>query len=215
MGNAAKYCGMKGDCLGSGDKGHVNFNEDKNASENNLTTFGLNTNTGHNETEGPSGAKVGNFGVIQEKNQMEEMDHIGENNNEVLPNGTVIDKDTLKVFEDNIGQIGRFIDNSILDDILKNQIQESMNVLEGFKKNSRYNNKNYFGYVIDKSLIKLNFDESLYQGQWSIDVKRHGFGISIKKDGSRYEGTWQNDSINGLGRFTNINGNYYEGKKYS
>lgn len=117
----------------------------------------------------------------------------------------------MKDFDQRISKIGEYVVDAFLDDILKNHIKESEDILETFKANRKYN-KQFFGYTIDKRLIRLSFDGSFYKGQWSLDLKRNGFGISIRPDGSRYQGTWLNDCIHGIGRFTNINGNYYEGK---
>ena len=44
-----------------------------------------------------------------------------------------------------------------------------------------------------------------YQGQ------RHGRGVYITSDGSRYDGFWKYDQRNGFGRFVRADGDVYEG----
>jgi len=56
-------------------------------------------------------------------------------------------------------------------------------------------------------------DSSIYIGQWSLDHKRHGYGIEISNNGSKYEGDWYNDNKTGFGRYINNKGCYYEGNK--
>jgi len=124
--------------------------------------------------------------------------------------GNSVDREALMNFDEKLLAIGEFVDDSLLDDVIKTHIYESELILQKFKNHPRFN-KNWFGFTIAKPLVALNFDLSFYKGQWSLDLKRTGYGISIKSDGSKYQGTWFNDNINGVGRFTNINGNYYEG----
>lgn len=54
-------------------------------------------------------------------------------------------------------------------------------------------------------------DGTIYSGSWSYNGKKHGYGIFIKPDGSKYEGYWNDDRIHGKGRFIDKLGNYYEG----
>ena len=55
-------------------------------------------------------------------------------------------------------------------------------------------------------------DGSIYKGQWGKEGKRYGYGILIRNDGSKYQGYWENDQINGYGRYIEGTGSfYYEG----
>ncbi len=54
-------------------------------------------------------------------------------------------------------------------------------------------------------------DESIYWGQLNCLYQKHGYGIIIKPDGSKYEGYWENDTQTGPGRFFDHKGNYYTG----
>ena len=40
---------------------------------------------------------------------------------------------------------------------------------------------------------------------------RHGNGIQLWEDGSRYEGTWENNRMNGKGKLLCGDGDIYEG----
>ena len=56
-------------------------------------------------------------------------------------------------------------------------------------------------------------DKSLYYGEWEkYSNKRHGRGIQIWTDKSRYEGYWKEDKINIRGKMTNSDGDIYEGE---
>lgn len=56
---------------------------------------------------------------------------------------------------------------------------------------------------------------AIYTGQWTKDGLRHGRGIQIWTDGSKYEGYWSNDMANGRGRLIHFDGNVYEGEWYN
>ena len=45
-----------------------------------------------------------------------------------------------------------------------------------------------------------------------MDGKRHGFGARVWSNGSRYEGQWDNDVIEGTGELHGIAGGKYEGE---
>jgi hypothetical protein len=66
--------------------------------------------------------------------------------------------------------------------------------------------------VYTKGPFKYNSDRSIYKGSWSQDLKRHGLGILVKEDGSKYEGSWENDEQSGYGRYYDNKGNYFVGK---
>ena len=53
---------------------------------------------------------------------------------------------------------------------------------------------------------------AIYFGEWTRDGLRHGKGLQIWKDGSKYEGYWKNDMANGKGRLIHSDGDVYEGE---
>ena len=205
MGNvtnaAAKFCGIKGDCLNSGDKANVYFDDREGNNEDNPEfTKATRIDDRNNSPK-----------TLTKETHMEDIVITEDNNNmQIFKNGKESEIKSLKYFEESLSKIAEYVNDSYLDDILKNHIKESDEILDSFKGNKKYNAK-LFGYTVEKPLLRFNFDGSFYKGQWSLDLKRNGFGISIRPDGSRYQGTWLNDCIHGVGRFTNINGNYYEG----
>jgi hypothetical protein len=62
-----------------------------------------------------------------------------------------------------------------------------------------------------KGPFKYHQDRSIYKGTWSQDLKKHGFGVLVKEDGSKYEGAWENDEQSGYGRYFDSKGNYFVG----
>ncbi|OMJ82628.1 hypothetical protein SteCoe_16608 [Stentor coeruleus] len=53
---------------------------------------------------------------------------------------------------------------------------------------------------------------AIFTGEWSLENHRHGFGIQIWNDGSKYEGEWRMDKANGCGRLIHADGDVYEGR---
>jgi len=207
MGNSLN-CGFKKCCLNSDDKNQVKFEDENGVSY--MDTNNIETNMISERDLQGSGTKLKSDRSDNNYNQLDREDSCEDGDNEILQNGTAIDKIILKRFNEKLKLLGEFVDESLLDETIKSCVYDSDQILKRFKTNSKFNKK-VFGFTIDKPLIRLNYDGSFYKGQWSIDLKRNGFGILIKSDGSRYQGTWINDIISGIGRFSNINGNYYEG----
>ena len=59
----------------------------------------------------------------------------------------------------------------------------------------------------------VEFDnKAIYYGEWNVATnQRHGRGIQVWIDGSRYEGYWKNDKANIKGRLYHADGDIYEG----
>ena len=53
---------------------------------------------------------------------------------------------------------------------------------------------------------------AIFTGEWNNDNHRHGFGVQVWNDGSRYEGLWKHDKANGKGRLIHADGDMYEGE---
>ena len=72
--------------------------------------------------------------------------------------------------------------------------------------------------LINDGVIKLivgprKFENgALYYGHWNAKTnERHGFGMQIWPDGSKYIGYWKNDRVNGQGRLIHNEGDVYSG----
>lgn len=50
-----------------------------------------------------------------------------------------------------------------------------------------------------------------YEGDWDPVKKRHGFGVYVWNDGSKYTGYWMNNAANGFGKLEHEDGETYEG----
>jgi hypothetical protein len=70
---------------------------------------------------------------------------------------------------------------------------------------------------IEKNKIKLkNYsilydDGSIYYGYYNKFWEREGYGVYILPDGSKYQGFFKNNRMNGRGRLVGIDGDYFEG----
>ena len=58
---------------------------------------------------------------------------------------------------------------------------------------------------------RKDISRCVYQGYWSLDKKKYGYGILINNDGSKFEGMFRNGKLEGQGRYITINGDYFEG----
>jgi hypothetical protein len=55
-------------------------------------------------------------------------------------------------------------------------------------------------------------DGSIYYGYYNDKWEREGYGILIYPNGSKYQGFFKNNKLNGRGRLVSSQGGYYEGK---
>lgn len=56
-------------------------------------------------------------------------------------------------------------------------------------------------------------NKAIFYGEWSVDKnERHGRGIQVWLDGSKYEGYWKNDKANIRGKLIHADGDEYEGE---
>ena len=54
-------------------------------------------------------------------------------------------------------------------------------------------------------------DGTVHIGDWNHQGQRHGQGISLFRDGSKIEGTWTSDKLNGTARLIKADGSFYRG----
>jgi len=65
--------------------------------------------------------------------------------------------------------------------------------------------------IIVNSLVQEN--SAIYYGQWyKENQEKHGFGILVWPDGSKYVGYWVHDKANIVGRLMHSDGDMYEGE---
>ena len=90
----------------------------------------------------------------------------------------------------------------------------SLNVFETEKKLSPFNKEpeiNEFLFSFEREPIQLK-DGAVYFGQWNEKGQRHGYGVLVRVDGSKYEGFFYEDLLQGRGRYIESEGKfYYEG----
>ena len=87
-------------------------------------------------------------------------------------------------------------------------IQMEKDKLKPFDKDSKIKG---IQWSFDRRPILLK-DGSIYHGQWNLEGQKHGYGILVRNDGSKYEGFFLKDAINSNGRYIEAQGTfYYEG----
>ena len=122
-------------------------------------------------------------------------------------------KENLKPYEEqfdlNLNKIGNYIKESEFENAVDLNVKEVERILGPLIYNK--NEYNIYKNVFKKPPIKFFDEESIYKGEWNIQGKKHGYGILITKEGSKYEGFWKNDHLDGIGRFIEKKGNYYDG----
>ena len=69
------------------------------------------------------------------------------------------------------------------------------------------------GIKVEKRPTVEYENKAIYYGEWEKNSnKRHGRGIQMWTDGSRYEGYWKNDKANVSGKLLHSDGDIYEGE---
>lgn len=118
------------------------------------------------------------------------------------------------LFDERIKEFGKF---SSVEEMNLHTSKKVLSIEENLKQNF---NKSYFNFNFDlydknnlfyKGVIHFD-DNSFYQGTWNLNLKKHGKGIFVKSDGSKYVGEFDNDIINGKGYFIDVKGNLYIGE---
>ena len=60
---------------------------------------------------------------------------------------------------------------------------------------------------LNKKIIQIDYERS-YEGETKHDLK-HGYGVQVWSNGSKYEGRWFEGKAHGKGKFTYSNGETY------
>jgi hypothetical protein len=82
--------------------------------------------------------------------------------------------------------------------------------LGNFPFDDQLTNNGVWKMVVGPKEIEEN---TLYYGHWNPETnERHGFGMQIWPDGSKYVGYWKNDRTNGQGRLIHHDGDVYVGE---
>ncbi len=116
-------------------------------------------------------------------------------------------------FDLNINTIGKIISEEEYEASIDNHVREIERKLGPLNIDQYHKNK--FKYVFTKPPIRFTEEGFIYKGDWNYQGKKHGYGILITKEGNKYIGFWENDQLEGPGRFIEIRGNYYDGIYYS
>lgn len=67
------------------------------------------------------------------------------------------------------------------------------------------------GVKVDKKqALKLD-DGTIYEGEWNLENQKHGRGVEINDDGSKYIGYFADDKKEGKGRLIHKNGDLFQG----
>lgn len=107
-------------------------------------------------------------------------------------------------------KMNQFVTKEEYDSKISKQVYELEKTLSNFKYPISEMEKNSNTFEREPIMLK---DGSIYYGKWNVSGQKHGYGTLITYDGSKYEGFWENDSINGYGRYIDSTGNFiYEGK---
>ena len=82
-----------------------------------------------------------------------------------------------------------------------------------YKDKNQINNLfkyNYGKIFYTKLLIYHDTISSFYSGEVNINNEKHGYGILLKSDGSKFEGSWRLNNFTGWGRFIDYDGTLIE-----
>ncbi len=118
------------------------------------------------------------------------------------------EKNQMREFDENIINHGSLISEYEMADYTSDNVKRMEAKLNALNLSEEDMNK--YKHVFKRDPIKFN-DGTIYYGQWNFLGKKQGYGVYIKPDGSKYEGFWYDDKIEGPGRYIDKLGNYYEG----
>lgn len=112
-------------------------------------------------------------------------------------------------FEDNLSNMGTQISEEEMMRKISEKVISLEQTITPFEPTKEELKLYKDTFVKDPILLE---DGSIYKGSWNSINMRKGYGVLINPQGFKYEGFWNNEKLNGRGRFIDDKGNYYEGK---
>lgn len=154
--------------------------------------------------------------VPSNKNENDDINNVQKNSQDHIPknNCNVNNDNSNSEFDKNIIKYS----SQITEDKFNSQINKTIKDIESKLGEINQNQKDDYIYNKNKKIIfklPLFFKETniKYYGSWDPALyQKEGWGILIDKEGNKYEGGWEKDTMDGYGRIISINGNYYEGE---
>lgn len=92
----------------------------------------------------------------------------------------------------------------------RRQVQYSQNDWMHFYPNDEKKFVKKYKNTLIVEILVVNKQE-IYTGSINYNNQKHGFGVSILKNGSKYTGFWEKNSFEGWGEFIDTDGNIFHG----
>ena len=121
-----------------------------------------------------------------------------------------INNEKTKSLEIKLNEYGKIIKNEEIDEIIKEKIKNIPNFLNIDKLDLSIH-QTELNKIPNNPIIKFKKDGTIYQGNWNNNYQKEGYGIYIIPDGGIYKGIYKNDIMDNYGIFIDENGNYYKG----
>jgi hypothetical protein len=116
----------------------------------------------------------------------------------------------IKLFDENLPQFGVYISETEFENKMNTKVKDLSFTLERFTGTDEELGA-FRTRTFEKDPIFFPEEGFSYKGSWNYNGRKEGYGVMIKKDGSRYDGFWVDDKYEGRGRLIEVKGSYYEG----
>ena len=116
----------------------------------------------------------------------------------------------MQEFQENLASVGTEITENEMNSKISEKVKSLEDTISPFTPTDK--EMQQYKHTFHRGPIQFN-DGSVYKGSWSSTNTRKGYGTFINSLGHKYEGFWNNEKLDGRGRFIDDKGNYYEGKK--
>jgi hypothetical protein len=119
-------------------------------------------------------------------------------------------------FDKELAKLGRIVDERQMTALTSKKIlgiESSVKLSTGnVNKEEGLFIRDCFKYYSDVGVVNgSEWVGDIYKGSWNKDLERHGYGVLVMKDGSKYEGMFENNKLSGQGVYYDTEGNYYKG----